>query len=196
MAELTDEERKKIYAEEKARTEAKEKLKKEAVAKKNKHAGIGCLAIIIIAGLIWISGLFKGKKAPEPSTLTLQASVMQIFGSPKGQDDSGVIKVIPGEKDCAIHYRFFPLGMFGFEKELGSDLAPKIKTFYQKDGRAENLTFLVLGPFDDAYGNRKWNPVVSFEFTREIYNRINWQNFLNSDLLSITDNIIWMRKVQ
>lgn len=70
MAELTDEEKKKIYEEEKTRLEAQEKLKKEATAKKNKNAGIGCLALIILIAILAISGVFKSDKntkVPAPA---------------------------------------------------------------------------------------------------------------------------------
>jgi hypothetical protein len=195
MTELSSEEKKKIYEEEKTRLEAQENLKKEAAAKKNKDAGIGCLVIVGIIGILWISGVFNSKKVSAPGTLPLQSSIMQIFGTPKNSDDSGVTKVIPGQTDCVIHYKYFPLGLFGYEKELGINLAPKIKEFYRKDNRAQNVKYMILGPFDDAYGKRKWDPVVSFEFTRGIFNRINWSNFSETNLLTVASNVTWLRKV-
>jgi len=65
MAELTDEEKKKIYEEEKTRLEAQEKLKKEAAAKKNKNAGIGCLALVVLIAILAISGVFKSGKSDK-----------------------------------------------------------------------------------------------------------------------------------
>ena len=68
MAELTDEEKKKIYEEEKTRLEAQEKLKKEATKKKNKNAGIGCLALIVLIIILAISGVFKSDKSAKAPT--------------------------------------------------------------------------------------------------------------------------------
>lgn len=63
MAEISEEEKRKIYGEEKARVEAQEKLKKEAAAKKNKNAAIGCLGLIIVIAIVIISGILRDKGA-------------------------------------------------------------------------------------------------------------------------------------
>jgi hypothetical protein len=69
MAELTPEEKEKIYAEEKARLEAQEKVKKEADAKKSKTGCIGIIALLVfIAVVMWICGFFESDtKSPTPS---------------------------------------------------------------------------------------------------------------------------------
>jgi hypothetical protein len=76
MPSLTPEEKNKIYEEEKERLDAQEIIKKD---KKNKQTGIGCLAIIIIALVIWVSGLFKSEKKPSalsaPAFVELKAEV-------------------------------------------------------------------------------------------------------------------------
>ena len=102
--------------------------------------------------------------------------------------------MIPGQNICIIHYRYFPFGLFGFEKELGIELAPKIHEFYETDNRAQYVKFIILGPFDDVYGKRKWDTVVSFEFTRGIYSRINWSNFSETNLLTVANNVSWLKK--
>lgn len=67
MAELTDEEKRKIYEEEKARLEAQEKIKKEAAAKTNKNAGIGCLALVAIIVIASLSGVFDSGSPSAPA---------------------------------------------------------------------------------------------------------------------------------
>ena len=60
MAELTPEEKEKIYAEEKARLEAQEKVKKEADTKKSQTGCIGLIVLLIfIAVVMWICGFFE-----------------------------------------------------------------------------------------------------------------------------------------
>ena len=79
MAELTPEEKKRIYEEEKYRLEAQEKLKKEAQTKKSSRTGIGCLVIIIVIVLaVLISSINSGKRSPSPpppEDITLNAAV-------------------------------------------------------------------------------------------------------------------------
>jgi hypothetical protein len=80
MAELTPEEKRRIYEEEKTRLEARESLKKVADQKKSKNAGIGCLVIIVIIGVIWIiSNLSSDKSgsssAPSDQEVKLTADV-------------------------------------------------------------------------------------------------------------------------
>jgi len=78
MAELSPEEKQKIYLEEKERLQAQEKLKKEVQSKTNKQAGIGCLVVIaIIVIYSIISSTKSGSKSstPSPQDIHLNASV-------------------------------------------------------------------------------------------------------------------------
>jgi len=194
MTELSPKEKKKVWVERKTLFESLGIPKEDLGSKKNSNVGIGFLVILGLIFLLWISGVFKSEKTPLSETLSLQSSINQIFGVPKNGEDSGAIKVIPGQNICIIHYRYFPLGLFGFEKELGIELAPKIHEFYKTDNRAQNVKFIILGPFDDVYGKRKWDTVVSFEFTRGIYNRINWSIFSETNLLTVANSVTWLGK--
>lgn len=129
----------------------------------------------------------------EKKKETAQDSIKKIFGAKKA-DDSGVVSIRYAKPDCTIHYDFFPLGLFKYEEELGVKLMPKIEKLYKKHAEIESASILIRGPFQDKYGNITWEPVVSFEFTRDIFNRINWDRFLEKDLLKVAKNVTWHRR--
>ena len=141
----------------------------------------------------------RKKIAPEEMAkkeiARVERSIKKIFGVAKKADDSGIVRIYYTETDCSIDYRFFPLGLFlKYEGELGVKLAPNIKKLYKTDDQIMNLSIDVISPFQDKYGNMTWELVVSFEFTRDIFNRINWSRFLESDLLKVAENVVWHRR--
>lgn len=131
----------------------------------------------------------------KKETAKVKDSIKKIFGVAKKPDDSGIVRIYYTETHCSIDYRFFPLGLFfKYEGELGVKLAPKIKKLYKTDAQIMTLSVDVISPFQDKYGNMTWELVVSFEFPRYIFNRINWSRFLDNNLLKVAENVIWYRR--
>jgi len=155
---------------------------------------IGFLILMVLIFSIWvIIKLIPREK--DSLQISFEENVKKIFGVPTNQDDSGVTEVYYEEIDSAIHYHLYPSGLTSFKKEVGIKLASDIKKLYKKDNRAGNITFLILAPFQNKYGNTSWRPVLSFEFTRDLYTKINWDNFLKQDLLNVVRNLEWFRKI-
>ncbi|MBA7496916.1 hypothetical protein ES702_07525 [subsurface metagenome] len=117
-------------------------------------------------------------------------SIKKIFGVAKKPDDSGIVRIYYTETHCSIDYRFFPLGLFfEYEGELGVKLTQKIKKLYKTNDQIMTLSIDVISPFQDKYGNMTWELVVSFEFPRYVFNRINWDRFLDNNLLKVAENV-------
>lgn len=139
-----------------------------------------------------------GKKeepiAPISTATDFKSAVRRIFGQPTGSESSGVGRIQYGEDSSVVHYKFYPLGLSKYENELGIELASNIRKLYEVGGKFNSITFFIEGLFRDKYGKTKWLPIVSFEFTKPIYNRINWANFFEGDLLKVAKNITWFRK--
>ena len=130
----------------------------------------------------------------EKNRVKVEDSIKKIFRVAKNANDSGIAWIRYAETDCSIHYRFFPLGLFfKYEGELGVKLAQKIKKLYETNDQIITLSIDVISPFQDKYGNMIWELVVSFEFPRYIFNRINWRNFSGNDLLKVAEDVIWYR---
>ena len=131
----------------------------------------------------------------------VEDSIKKIFGVAKNADDSGIVWMVYAkplhvlDPDCIIRYRFYPLGLFlKYEGELGVKLTPKIKKLYNKHEEIKNIVIRIESPFVDKYGNIAWERVVSFEFSRNLFNRINWRNFSDQDLLKVVENVTWHRR--
>ena len=144
--------------------------------------------------LICCIGTKEEPIAPISTETDFKNAVKRIFGQPTGSESSGVGSIRYGEDNSVIHYMFYPVGFFKYEDELGVELASKIRKLYGVGGKFNNITFLIEGLFQDKYGKSQWLPILSFEFTKPIYNRINWQNFINQDLLKVAKNVTWFRK--
>jgi len=91
MAELTPEEKQRIYEEEKTRLEAQVQIKKKLERKKTKPATWGCL-ILIIFGIIMLANLFSPSKKQVTSTKSVTPTKKSI---PKvTQKDENTLKLM------------------------------------------------------------------------------------------------------
>jgi len=79
MAELTPEEKQRIYNEEKARLEAQERIKPEKTKKAISPTGIGCLAVLILIAVIYFaqSSCPSGKTPSQSRTKSTSQSSTQ-----------------------------------------------------------------------------------------------------------------------
>jgi len=78
MPELTPEEKKRIYEEEKFRLETQQKLAKQ---KKSKQQGMGCLLVLALIAVIWISNEVSSCGSSKPSAPATQAPTTKTSAS-------------------------------------------------------------------------------------------------------------------
>jgi hypothetical protein len=151
------------------------------------------VSIILAASAIlavWFLGACKKEgNLPNPKTL-----IYDIFGRPDKIEDSGTVLVEYDPAECVIHYNFQPRGKGKYEEELGNELAPKLKKLFERDGNIEDAFLTIFGPSTDTYGRYGWQPVLSFEFDRDIFDSIDWGSFAKQDLLEVVKNPKWYRK--
>jgi len=124
-----------------------------------------------------------------------------VFGRPKGQYGSGMksfdlVAHVEGSRRffLSIDYMFYPLGIFSYEKELGTELSSKIRKLYEVAPDVDIITIWILSPFKDDYGNITWKHSVCLKFDRILYNKINWKLFDDTKLLSICEPCIEKKK--
>ena len=152
------------------------------------------LVLGFVCFVLIFCGVSKEPVAPISNAAEFHDAVIKIFEGYQSGDESGVATVSYDKESSVINYDFFPLGMFKYEDELGVELATKIKRLYEIGGEFNSITFLIHGPFQDAYGKNQWKPILSFEFSKQIYNKINWDNFVSQDLLKVAQNVEWFRR--
>jgi len=119
----------------------------------------------------------------------IRESAYKYFGTKKASSSGlmGCSELIAGE--WTIDYGFYPLGIFKYKTELGSNLTTGIKLMYKKYPKIKNFIIRVASPFKDTYGNTTWKEMGSFEFSRALYNQIDWNGFSDGDLLKVAENV-------
>lgn len=126
----------------------------------------------------------------QVANLKPEEAIKQALGTQQDKDkDSGVTKVEKDGSEYVVTYNFFPAGVSDFNSELGVELTQKIKQLYEDNKQIDKLQFVCYGPYEDDYGNITWKPVVSFKVNREIFSKINWDNFSDTNLIKIAEDV-------
>jgi len=119
----------------------------------------------------------------------IRESAYKYFGTKKASSSGlmGCSELAAGQ--WTLDYGFYPLGLFKYKTELGSNLAIDIKLMYKNHPKIKNFVIRVSSPFKDTYGKTTWKAVGSFEFSRGLYDRIDWSGFSDGDLLKVAENV-------
>lgn len=59
------------------------------------------------------------------------------------------------------------------------------KSLYDENAVADKCLFIQTITIIDDYGNDKTIPALSYNFTRDIYKKINWDNFPNQNMIKV-----------
>lgn len=150
-----------------------------------------CFFIIITFFLFFLligcSSSYIDKSNPENL-------LKSVFGQPQNNNDNGMVDFQISGQEAIIHYHYFPVGITSYEEEVGFELSPKLKTLFETSNTFDEIIIVAYGPFSDVYGNITWKPMLSMEITREIINKINWDNFDERNLTKIAKNVKVFRK--
>ncbi|HEY8414835.1 MAG TPA: hypothetical protein VIK99_03585 [Thermaerobacter sp.] len=167
---------------------------------------------VLIAGLVvvTVAGARSGSTEPAPGSASssteqpapsdsaasqrpqpdLAQQVLATIGTAKDEDDSGAVSAkLEGEGHVLLGYHFFPVGVSELDREIGVLLTPKLKTAFEKHPELQRLTVHLYLPYQDAYGNRSWELAMRFVFDRDLYGKINWDNFVRQDLLKVVKDL-------
>ena len=133
---------------------------------------VGAIVIFVVVLLVKAAlkpdDIIKEKLSPS---INFKKSVNKIFGVPKNILDSGVASAKYSEHGSTINYNFFAFDYTDFDKELGNDLAPRIKEIYKSLNTFNRITFNIFLPFIKR-NNFWWKHVLTFDFDREIFEKI------------------------
>ncbi|ADU50187.1 hypothetical protein Tmar_0062 [Thermaerobacter marianensis DSM 12885] len=144
-----------------------------------------CAAALILTGLAGCSDT-AGDSAASGD---LAQQVVASLGKQEGDESSGAVSAkLVGDGHIQVEYRFYPLGAVDVERELGVHLSPKLRKVFRDHADLQRLDMQVYLPYDDGYGNTTWKPAFSFAFDRNLYEKINWDNFVPQNLLDVVDN--------
>ncbi|MCK9327260.1 MAG: hypothetical protein M0P69_17340 [Bacteroidales bacterium] len=148
------------------------------------------ILVLLLAVLfsIALSGCSGESKSATPET-----SAYKIFKEAKNDND-GIVNVAFFEKQetmparMNITYQYYPLGK-DLKREIGVNMASKIKKLYETVPEIDETVFTIQLPYQDKYGNTTWKKSIQFTFTRDIYEKVNWDDFTDNRLLDIAENI-------
>lgn len=102
--------------------------------------------------------------------------------------------ITKADSDVVVLLYYRPPQSGKLEENISNDLSPKIKKFfdsYEKNEFIQKLICSVRIPYEDSYGNKVWRPVLSFEFDKDTYKKINWKKFEATELFKYAQNIHW-----
>lgn len=150
---------------------------------------------LILGVIIFLAGTNYGcksktteeSKAEEKGEVEILSADMlyPIFG--RGEEEtSGIYDVNQTGEDVFISYRYVPPDPEKDYDEIGKELAPKIKNFYEKFPKIDRTVFEIYVPTEEELG---WKKFVSFDMTRKIFNEVEWTDLMNIDLLRIVENV-------
>lgn len=115
--------------------------------------------------------------------------ITEILGESDEIGDVGVYKVENKGKRQIIYYRCNYAGLFGIKEETGSLLTGKIKELYETNSEIDNITFVVYTQILDKHGKENERKIISFDFSRRIYNKISTGDFHGNNLLTFAENV-------
>ena len=130
------------------------------------------------------------EKKQEQVAPDLAQQVLATIGTAPNDDSSGGVSAkLEGDGHVLLGYRFFPVGISELDREIGVDLAPKLREAFEKHPELQKLTVNLYLPYQDVYGNESWELAMRFVFDRELYGKINWENFTRQNLLKVVKDL-------
>lgn len=115
--------------------------------------------------------------------------VISVWGEPT--KNKGLVKHALDEETGAltIAYKHTPWDETSvYQDELGFAVGDKLRRTFEKLDEVRSITVIGYAPLlTDNLGNYEWVPRVRFVLTREMYEKINWDNFDPSNLFDVCE---------
>jgi len=150
-------------------------------------------ATLVALMVVLIMASLAGCSDPAGSSAAsgdLAQQVVASLGKQEGDESSGAVSAkLVEDGHVRVVYRFYPLGAFGLKKELGVHLTPKLRDLFRDNPDLDRLDVEVQLPYDDDYGNITWEKAMSFTFDRQLFEKINWDNFTPQNLLRVVKDL-------
>jgi len=103
---------------------------------------------------------------------------------------NGIMGINYTSKTYVITYQYqTALATDNITNGVGNELSSKIQAIYQKYPNVDQVEFIVLEPMQDNLGNAFLRFGVSFDFSRSLYNQVNWTSFDSTKLITIATNV-------
>lgn len=131
------------------------------------------------------------QQAKQQATDVAQQVLAAIGTAPDDQSSGAVSAKLEGKGRVLLGYRHYPLSAKNINNEIGIMLAPKLRKAFEQHSDLQAVTVNVYAPFQDQYGNTTWEKYVTFTFDRELYEKINWDNFPTRNLLQVAKDVEW-----
>ncbi len=117
--------------------------------------------------------------------LSLEA-LTPIFGAAEDAR-SGLADFTESEREVLLSYHAYLADPADADREIGKDLAPKIRELYRRFKNVDRVAFGIALP--NPGGEADWKSYVSFVMTRKLVDETEWSNFLDADLLRIAFDV-------
>lgn len=120
----------------------------------------------------------------------LAQQVLATIGTAPNDESSGAVSAkLEGKGRVLLGYRHYPLKAENIDREIGAILTSKLRRAFEKHPDLQAVTVNVYAPYQDQYGNVTWEKYVTFTFDRELYGKINWDNFVHQNLLNVVKDL-------
>lgn len=122
-------------------------------------------------------------------TISVIKDNIDMTEDPK-KEVSGAVSISNKNNMYVVDYNFLPIKNDDIKQEIGYLFSSKIAQIYKSDSGVDRMRFVVNLPVVDKLGNLTWTTYLSFDFTRAIDNKINWDNFDGGNLVDAADNVL------
>ena len=119
---------------------------------------------------------------------SIEEAVSEVFGKPY-PNGTGLASVVVESGVLIIEANLQPTRTTTIEEQVGFLFGSRLKRLYDTVKEVDQVKAKVNLSYSDQYGNITWKPGVSFEFSRAIYQKINWNEFNVYNLLKVAENV-------
>lgn len=145
---------------------------------------------IILVGLLIIGLTACGSNNKNAQQYSTPEEAIEnslgLYGKDRG---IGVVNIKQNQSKYIVTYNLQPTSQKNFLIDVGLIISGGMEKIYKSNNKVDYINFIINEPFKDDYGNVTWKSVLSFDVDRNLYNKINWDNFDKRYLLKVVYDI-------